>query len=75
MHNHTMEIWGFCADCGQRYLVPADTVRALVAAGCPACGTPPQRLEQRLGDLVIELDIDGGRSPDHRPERPTHDAA
>jgi sarcosine oxidase delta subunit len=58
-----MEIWGHCRRCDAWFAVPSDTVSALVATRCD-CGQPPERFEQRLGELVIELDVTGGRRPD-----------
>lgn len=59
-----MEIWGHCRSCGLWFVVAEDTVRALVGTRCVGCGRPPEHLEQRLGDLVIELHVTAGRSPD-----------
>lgn len=64
MQKQTVEIWARCAPCATWSVVPSDTVHALVTTRCHVCGASPERLEQRLGDLVIELDVDGGRSPD-----------
>lgn len=46
------------------FAVASDTISALVGTCCHRCGTAPERFEQCLGNLVIELDISGGRSPD-----------
>jgi hypothetical protein len=52
-----LDTWGFCAPCVAWFGIPSDTIRALAAATCPHCDAPPERLEQRLGDLVIALDV------------------
>jgi hypothetical protein len=64
MQESNMEIWGHCHPCDLWFAVPSDTVQALVATRCGHCGSAPAAFEQRLGDLVISLDVTGGRSPD-----------
>lgn len=58
-----MQIWGHCRPCGMWFAVAEDTVQALVATQCSRCGHVPEALEQRLGDLVIALDVSGARAP------------
>jgi hypothetical protein len=71
MQEQSMEIWGHCHWCDRWFPVPSDTVEALVGTRCDLCRAAPVRLEQRLGDLVIELDVAGGRSPHARVQEAT----
>ena len=64
MQEQNVEIWAHCAPCTTWFAVPSDTVHALVTTRCQLCGAVPERLEQRLGNLVIMLDVEGGRSPE-----------
>ena len=63
MHEHDIEIWARCDPCDLWFDVPSDTVKALLETRCARCGQAPERFEQRLGALVIELDVSGGRAP------------
>jgi hypothetical protein len=51
------DVRGHCGGCAQWFVIPSDTVTAMMQAACPNCAGTADQIEQRCGDLRIAIDI------------------
>ena len=51
------DVRGHCAGCARWFVIPSDTVQAMMQAPCPFCASTADQIEQRCGDLRIAIDI------------------